>query len=625
MSFLTQLRIGPRLALAFGVLVAVLIILAGITFQQLESINGDNDRIRELQRRATLAGDWSGLVELNASRALGVARSNGDAAVDALYAQPMKATSEQITKLQEELTGLIDSDQGRALLAAIGAQRKTYVDSRAEVLAKIRNGDLDAAQRQIDSQMLPAAGAYGTSIGNLVNYQQERVAAGLATLQTSVRNAEFLVVLLSLFGAALAATFGWLITRSITQPLALTVQATDRVAQGDLTYSISPSGRDEMSDLLRSLSRMQDSLRKMVGEVRVGSDSIGTASVQIATGNQDLSGRTEQTASKLQQAAASLEQLTGTVGQTADSARTANQLAASASESARRGGSVVADVVSTMDEITTSSKKIADIIGTIDGIAFQTNILALNAAVEAARAGEQGRGFAVVAGEVRTLAQRSAEAAKQIKSLIQASVERVETGSRLVQDAGSAMGEIVGGVQRVTDVIGEISAATSEQSAGLRQVNEAVAQLDQMTQQNAALVEESAAAAESMADQSRRLTEVVRSFKLHQDHNAAAPAARTPSPAASPRAAASAVIRQVSQSATQARGKPLSKPLTKPAGTAGKSTTPSDPVDGARAPVPASRPEPGTAAAKPTAPVAKAATASPVSAAAAASDEWETF
>jgi methyl-accepting chemotaxis protein len=264
----------------------------------------------------------------------------------------------------------------------------------------------------------------------------------------------------------------------------------------------------------RSLLTMQDSLRRLVGEVQSGSESISTASTQIATGNLDLSNRTEQTAGSLQQAASSLEELTGTVGQTAESARTANQLANAASTAAQRGGSVVSQVVSTMDEINTSSKKIADIIGTIDGIAFQTNILALNAAVEAARAGEQGRGFAVVASEVRSLAQRSAQAAREIKGLIQASVEKVEAGTRLVQDAGHAMGDIVGGVQRVTDVIGEISAATSEQNSGLRLVNEAVAGLEQMTQQNAALVEESAAAAESLNDQVKRLGGLVGAFRL---------------------------------------------------------------------------------------------------------------
>ena len=309
-----------------------------------------------------------------------------------------------------------------------------------------------------------------------------------------------------------------------------------RMADGDLTVDIAANGSTDSAAALRSLQALQVSLRQTLGSIRGGADGVSVAAQEIATGNADLSNRTEQTASNLQQAASSMAQLTGTVNQTADSARTANQLASSASEVAARGGSVVAQVVSTMDEINTSSKKIADIIGTIDGIAFQTNILALNAAVEAARAGEQGRGFAVVASEVRSLAQRSAEAAREIKTLIGASVERVESGSRLVQDAGNTMGEIVASVQRVTDIIGEISAAAGEQSSGIGQINMSVTQLDQMTQQNAALVEESAAAAESLKEQSHQLAQAVNSFRTGPGHS---------SGNATPRVAAQAVIHQV--------------------------------------------------------------------------------
>ncbi len=302
---------------------------------------------------------------------------------------------------------------------------------------------------------------------------------------------------------------------SICKPLVEAEQLAAAIAKGDLSERpVNTSGRDETARLLEALSQMRGSLSHMVGQVRTATDSIGTASTEIAVGNQDLSSRTEQTASNLQQAASSMEQLTGVVKQSADSARQANQLATSAAEVAAKGGNVVAQVVSTMTEINTSSKKINDIIGVIDGIAFQTNILALNAAVEAARAGEQGRGFAVVASEVRSLAQRSAEAAKEIKGLIGSSVEKVEAGSRLVADAGSTMNEIVTSVQRVTDIIGEITAASTEQSQGIGQVNTAVSQLDQMTQQNAALVEQSAASAESLRDQAGRLAQVVGAFRL---------------------------------------------------------------------------------------------------------------
>jgi methyl-accepting chemotaxis protein len=340
---------------------------------------------------------------------------------------------------------------------------------------------------------------------------------------------------LQLFGAAvvlsalLVVPLTLLNMVAICRPLAEATQLTARIAGGDLSRAEQAHGNDEPAALMRGLAQMQEALAGMVSQVRASTDSIGTASTEIASGNQDLSQRTEQTASNLQQTASSMEQFTGTVKQSAESARPANQLASSAAQVAARGGEVVSQVVVTMDEINASSKKIGEIIGVIDGIAFQTNILALNAAVEAARAGEQGRGFAVVASEVRSLAQRSAQAAKEIKSLIGASVEKVNSGARLVADAGQTMTEIVGSVQRVSDIIGEITAAAAEQSDGIGQVNVAVTQLDQMTQQNAALVEQSAAAAESLKDQAAQLTRAVATFKL-DGYAAAAP--RTPATAA---------------------------------------------------------------------------------------------
>jgi methyl-accepting chemotaxis protein len=317
-------------------------------------------------------------------------------------------------------------------------------------------------------------------------------------------------------GAALGLGFGlfWMMSRWVGRPLRQLGEAVTAVAAGDLTRSFDSARRDEVGVLIREVEAMRRQFATTLAGVRGSVESINTASTEIASGNQDLSSRTEQTASSLQETASAMEQLTSTVRQSADSARQANQLAVSAAEVAQRGGTVVSQVVSTMDEINASSRKIADIIGTIDGIAFQTNILALNAAVEAARAGEQGRGFAVVAGEVRSLAQRSAEAAREIKALIGASVDKVDTGSKLVADAGTTMTEIVASVQRVTDIIGEITAASSEQSDGIGQVNTAVTQLDQMTQQNAALVEQSAAAAESLKAQADRLGAVVAAFRL---------------------------------------------------------------------------------------------------------------
>jgi methyl-accepting chemotaxis protein len=382
--------------------------------------------------------------------------------------------------------------------------------------------------------------------------------------------------------------------RRLQARFTLASQTMEAVAAGDLTRHIEAGSQDEVGQLLTQVQGMQSRLADMVRQIRSSTDSISTASTEIATGNQDLSQRTEQTASNLQQAASSMEQLTGTVKQSADSARQANQLAASAAEVAARGGKVVSEVVATMDEINASSKKINDIIGVIDGIAFQTNILALNAAVEAARAGEQGRGFAVVAGEVRNLAQRSAQAAKEIKALIGASVDKVESGSKLVANAGDTMKEIVGSVQRVTDIIGEITAAAAEQSEGIGQVNTSVVQLDQMTQQNAALVEQSAAAAESLKHQAATLAKAVGTFKLEAAASAAMAGMQAPA--------------RMEPKAAPARAKTEPKPVA--------AATPA-----AKLAVPA-RPTPAVAEAKPAAgPAAPA----PTPAAAPANDDWETF
>ncbi|MBB5205881.1 methyl-accepting chemotaxis protein-2 (aspartate sensor receptor) [Inhella inkyongensis] len=373
----------------------------------------------------------------------------------------------------------------------------------------------------------------------------------LGQVKTSEARAQQWATLLPFWALLAAATvalgFGlfYLMRQWVARPMAKLSTAVQAVASGDLSQSVTSARQDEIGQLIRDTETMRARLSDTISTVRHSVDSIGTASREIATGNQDLSQRTEQTASNLQIAASSMEEFTGTVRQTADSARTANQLVASTASAAAKGGQVVAQVVSTMEDISQSSRKIADIIGVIDGIAFQTNILALNAAVEAARAGEQGRGFAVVASEVRSLAGRSAEAAKEIKTLIGASVERVEVGSRLVQEAGSSMTEIVSGVQRVADIMAEIAAAAAEQSDGISQVNDSVVQLDQMTQQNAALVEQSAAAAESLRDQAQRLVEAVAVFRTADTPPTAqipkAPQAQRPvqrSPVTPPKAAA---------------------------------------------------------------------------------------
>ncbi|MDZ7938863.1 MAG: methyl-accepting chemotaxis protein [Rhodoferax sp.] len=381
---------------------------------------------------------------------------------------------------------------------------------------------LASTEMQPDSPVLQFLGAsvvqpsikVGTAMSDLTKAFEgnaQRVSDDNTHLYQRSRNITLvLIVVCVLAGMGL----GLVISRSVTRPLAVATETANAVAQGDLSYRIQSEGKDEIAQLLQTLSSMQEGLIKVVSTVRTGSESVSTASSEIAQGNQDLSARTESQASALEETAASMEELSSTVKQNADNARQANQLAQSASTVAVEGGAVVAQVVDTMKGISDSSKRIADIINVIDGIAFQTNILALNAAVEAARAGEQGRGFAVVASEVRSLAGRSAEAAKEIKSLINDSVHRVDQGTALVDKAGSTMNEVVTSIRRVTDIMGEISAASSEQSAGVSQVGEAVTQMDQATQQNAALVEEMAAAASSLSGQARELVQAVSVFKL---------------------------------------------------------------------------------------------------------------
>jgi methyl-accepting chemotaxis protein len=391
-----------------------------------------------------------------------------------------------------------------------------YAAASGPVLDQIRNGGFDGAK--VADQRLAAAKEHVKAVEQLATQIESIVEHEVSQTQAEVvamlRQAGLVFVAILAIVVVVVVPLTLINSRSIVAPMGYARRVALSIAGGDLTMPIRVAGRDEAAELLRALDQMQESLRGVVGQVRDSADSIRTASAEVAAGNADLSHRTEHAASNLQQTASSMEQLTGTVRHSADAAAQANQLAGSASDVARRGGEVVEQVVATMEEIHVASNQIAEIIGTIDGIAFQTNILALNAAVEAARAGEQGRGFAVVAGEVRSLAQRSAHAAKEIKALIGASVDKVASGATLVADAGSTMKDIVASVQRVSDIIGEISAAAAEQSGGIGQVNAAVVQLDQMTQQNAALVEQGAAAAESLKEQAQRLAQAVSSFKL---------------------------------------------------------------------------------------------------------------
>ena len=403
-----------------------------------------------------------------------------------------------------------------AAVNEVGVQIDKYIKQAdtAIDLASVDSNTGIAAMQGADATF----SSLSKTMSTILEHSEAGAEAVIANAQQRSRYTNWLLSAAGLLLAAMAVWLSWLMQRKLVAELARAVKVTHEVANGNLHVDAASERTDEVGDLMHALGAMTTQLNHSLSTVLDSSESIRLASAEIASGNQDLANRTEQTASNLQSAAQSTEQLTGNVRQSSDSARQANQLAVSATEVALRGGKVVAQVVSTMEEINTSARKISDIIGVIDGIAFQTNILALNAAVEAARAGEQGRGFAVVASEVRSLAGRSAEAAREIKKLIGVSVENVDSGSHLVAEAGKTMTEIVNSVQRVSSIIGEISAASSEQSDGISQVNAAVMELDQMTQQNAALVEQSAAAAESLREQAQRLAQVVSMFKLEGRH-----------------------------------------------------------------------------------------------------------
>ncbi|MDO9315763.1 MAG: methyl-accepting chemotaxis protein [Burkholderiaceae bacterium] len=402
--------------------------------------------------------------------------------------------------------------ESRSALVAVVPLVKKYLDAAAHVISAAAvdlgqaKGELPAFQAAF-SELEERMAALSESI--------EKNGAGvIADAQSNVQRTQALVIASLLLGAALIVAAALALARNMTRPMAHAVEVAGQLAQGDLTSDITPSGNDETVQLLQSMAGMQTNFSRIVLGVKANAETMAMASKEIAVGNLDFSNRTEQQASSLQQTAATMEQLGSTVRTNADNARQANQLASGASAVAVKGGDVMGQVIATISGINDSSKKIAEIIGVIDGIAFQTNILALNAAVEAARAGEQGRGFAVVAGEVRSLAHRSAEAAREVRTLVHASVERVEAGTVLVDEAGKTMQEIVSAIRRVTDIVAEISAATSEQSTGISQLGEAVSHMDQATQQNAALIEQSAAATESMSKQARELVESVAAFKV---------------------------------------------------------------------------------------------------------------
>jgi len=514
MSFLNSLRIGHRLGVAFAAVIALAIVVVLIGITRLSDLNDSlkmigDDRLPKVVQLAEVTDD----VNLIARELRNALILSDDAKVKSALDTVAEAR-ERMNKTLDKLATTATSDAGKKLLAAVTDARAGYLPIQRRFVDQVRGGEKDEAVTLLYQQLGPAQLAYLKALDGLQNRQIEQVNKAAADGEQAYNQAKLLMFGLLAGMVGLGALLGWWITRSITGPIEAAVNVAEKVAAGDLSSHIEITRSDETGRLLNALKRMNESLVGIVTTVRNSSESIATGSAQIASGNADLSQRTEEQASALEETAASMEQLGSTVKQNADNARQANQLAMSASTVAIKGGEVVGQVVETMKGINDSSKKIADIISVIDGIAFQTNILALNAAVEAARAGEQGRGFAVVASEVRSLAQRSAEAAKEIKSLINASVERVEQGTVLVDQAGVTMDEVVTSIKRVTDIMGEISSASIEQSQGVSQVGEAVSQMDQVTQQNAALVEESAAAADSLRQQAKQLVSAVAVFKI---------------------------------------------------------------------------------------------------------------
>ena len=511
---LNRVKLGTRIALGFA---SVLMLSAAIMSLSLIEIGNLSSGLNAVGQNAAMPHLLAKLERATLERA--IAARNLLMLTDPARRQAeldrITDAKKQIDEALASLPGVSaeNGDTARQILEAKNIESR-YWPVAESVVALSNAGKRDEAIAKMTSECIPLLAEIKANLGTLESLTAQATDLATTNLRQNAERGRTLVIGLGIAALLMGVGMAWAIQRSVVEPMRRASASLRRVADGDLTESIESAGRDEVSAMQLDLSHMQHRLRDVVGAIRSGVESVTTASAEIATGNHDLSVRTEQTAASLQQAASSMEQLTSTVKQSAYAARQANQLASSAAEVAARGGAVVSQVVSTMDEINASSHKISDIIGVIDGIAFQTNILALNAAVEAARAGEQGRGFAVVASEVRNLAGRSAEAAREIKDLIGASVEKVESGSRLVANAGNTMAEIVSSVQRVSDIIGEITAAAAEQSDGIGQVNASVVQLDQMTQQNAALVEQSTAAAESLKGQATRLAEVMSIFRL---------------------------------------------------------------------------------------------------------------
>ena len=566
MKTLTNIRIGARLAIGFAIVLLLAIVCTSFSvISAWENARATRAMMEKPLAKERLTSDLYLLIYSAVERTTLIAKSS-DESLSVTFADAIAAGTKKGGGLLKQVEGMLSGEQEKAAFAAVMQVRGVYQDAKQAVMAAKKTGKAEDAERAYTQQYMPAAEAYQAKVQGFLAQQRQAIDETAQAIERANARSLTLTLVLGVLMIVFGSLCAWLITRSITQPLQAAIEVAATVAAGDLRTQFGPPTRDEVGDLMRALKGMNDALTNVVSQVQTGTHAIATASSEIAAGNQDLSSRTEQQASSLEETASSMEELTSTVKQNADNAREANKLAATASDVAIKGGSVVSQVVDTMSSINESAKKIVDIIGVIDGIAFQTNILALNAAVEAARAGEQGRGFAVVASEVRNLAQRSAGAAKEIKILIDDSAEKTERGTRLVGQAGVTMGEVVDSVRRVTDIMSEIASASAEQSAGIEQVNLSIIEMDGMTQQNAALVEQSAAAAQSLQDQAAELSHVVSIFKLVEGEErvaayvpAAAPAASIAAPVAAPARKPAAAARPV-KSITRKAAAPAAAP-----------------------------------------------------------------
>jgi len=521
-----NLKIGLRLGIAFAAMIVLIVVVAMMGVAKMRAQEDQTTHITTNLVPTLAASNELSYHAVDIARIvrnLILLTSEADLASNKAALEKAGAAS---TARMAEIEALLYSDEDRTAFAAVSTARANFRTFTDQVIAPALANNKAEATRLLYGPGYATQGAYLAALKTLVDVQNRQITIASDASHRDATEGMWVMILAALIAGIAGLTCAWLITRSVTRPLKSAVESADRVASGDLSIPVPTGARDETGQLLNALQRMQDSLLTTVMTVRDNAHSVALASAEISQGNTDLSGRTEEQASALEETAASMEQLGSTVRQNADNAQQANQLALQARTSAMTCGDVVGEVVETMKGINDSSKRIVDIIAVIDSIAFQTNILALNAAVEAARAGEQGRGFAVVASEVRNLAQRSAEAAKEIKGLITTSVTKVELGTAQVDRAGESMGEVVASIRRVADIMGEISAATVEQSQGVAQVGQAVNQMDLTTQQNAALVEESAAAAVGLKEQADALVQAMAVFNVtrraeHDDHGTA--------------------------------------------------------------------------------------------------------